>query len=82
MAHANEAKAYQNRQQGAHAAHAGTHDRLLNHLDSTDHLTKRGGGEATHGPNYKNAIVSHGKKSADGIIEGENTMGKNKRKPR
>jgi hypothetical protein len=71
---ANEAKAYQNKQQGAHAAHAGTHDRLLNKLDATDHLTKRGGGVATHGPDYKNHIVSHGKRSAEAIIDGENVM--------
>jgi hypothetical protein len=71
---ANEAKGYQNDQQGAHAAHAATHDRLLNRLDATDHLTKRGGGEPTHGPNFKSHHVHPGKKSAEGIIDGENIM--------
>jgi hypothetical protein len=34
---------------GGRHAHESTHDRIIKGLDDNDHLTKRGGGEATHG---------------------------------
>lgn len=34
---------------GGKPAHAAKHDKIMSHLDDNDHLTKKGGGEPTHG---------------------------------
>lgn len=43
---------------------ADQHDRQIAQLDSREHLTKKSGGIATHGVNYKG---EHGAASADSV---------------